>query len=139
MVRFCGVKISEKSDNLLVQLLRYTLVGGIAFLVDYAMLYLLTERCNLHYLLSATLSFTAGLTVNYLMSVCWVFPHSKLHNRSVEFAVFALIGLAGLLLNDLLLYLFTDWLAVHYLLSKMATAALVLAWNFTVRKMILFK
>lgn len=50
------------SDNLLIQFVRYFFVGGFAFIVDFGLLYILTEYAGLHYLLSATLSFIAGLS-----------------------------------------------------------------------------
>ena len=56
------------SDNLLIQFVRYFFVGGFAFIVDFGLLYILTEYAGLHYLLSATLSFIAGLVVNYIIS-----------------------------------------------------------------------
>ena len=117
---------------------RYLIVGGIAFLADYSLLYILTEGLHLHYLLSATVSFVAGLIVNYLISTLWIFRHSKLNNRMAEFAVYAIIGVVGLLFNNLLMYLFTDCLNIHYMLSKLITAALVMCWNFLGRKYILF-
>ena len=33
----------EKADNTLVQLFRYTFVGGFAFFIDFCTLYILTE------------------------------------------------------------------------------------------------
>ena len=73
------------SDNLLIQFVRYFFVGGFAFIVDFGLLYILTEYAGLHYLLSATLSFIAGLVVNYIISCIWVFNNSKFRNRIVEF------------------------------------------------------
>ena len=61
------------SDNLLIQFVRYFFVGGFAFIIDFGLLYILTEYAGLHYLLSATLSFIAGLVVNYIISCIWVF------------------------------------------------------------------
>lgn len=118
---------------------RYAIVGGVSFAVDYGFLYVLTECYGFHYLLSATISFIAGLAVNYLISIRWVFGKSKLSSRAAEFAVYGIIGVVGLLLNNLLLYLFTDHLHLHYMLSKLIAAAIVLAWNFLGRKIILFK
>ena len=126
------------TSNVFVQLLRYVVVGGIAFVVDFGLLWLLTERCGLHYLLSATISFVAGLVVNYLMSLAWVFGQSKMQSRWGEFLIYAAIGVIGLGLNNLLLWLFTDKIGLYYLLSKIVTAALVMLWNFFARRL-LFK
>ena len=84
------------SDNLLIQFVRYFFVGGFAFIVDFGLLYILSEYAGLHYLLSATLSFIAGLVVNYIISCIWVFNNSKFRNRIVEFLFFAAIGVVGL-------------------------------------------
>lgn len=126
------------TDNGVIQLFRYLFVGGFAFLVDYGLLVLLTEVFGLHYLVSATLSFLAGLVVNYLLSTSWIFRRSTLENKWTEFLIFAIIGVVGLGLNNLLLYLFTDKCGIHYMISKLLTTALVMLWNFGARKMILF-
>ena len=127
------------TDRLLVQLVRYFFVGGFAFVVDFGLLYILTEYAGLHYLLSATLSFISGLLVNYISSCIWVFSNSKFKNRLVEFLFFASIGVVGLLLNDALIWLFTDCIGTHYMFSKIVAAAMVYLWNFFARKYLVFR
>jgi len=126
------------TDNIFIQFFRYCFVGGAAFIVDYGLLFVLTEYCGLHYLWSATISFIAGLIVNYALSTWWIFRNSKLKNKMVEFLVFSIIGVIGLGFNNLFLYLFTDKLHIHYMISKLITAAIVMIWNFLGRKLILF-
>ena len=127
------------TDKLLVQFVRYFFVGGFAFVVDFGLLYILTEYAGLHYLLSATLSFISGLLVNYVISCIWVFSNSKFKNRLVEFLFFAAIGVVGLLLNDALIWLFTDCIGTHYMFSKIVAAAIVYLWNFFARKYLVFR
>ncbi|HJG88942.1 GtrA family protein [Barnesiella viscericola] len=127
------------TDRLLVQFVRYFFVGGFAFVVDFGLLYILTEYAGLHYLLSATLSFISGLLVNYIISCIWVFSNSKFKNRLVEFLFFAAIGVVGLLLNDALIWLFTDCIGTHYMFSKIVAAAIVYLWNFFARKYLVFR
>jgi len=129
----------EESDNTFVQLFRYGFVGGAAFLVDYGMLYILTEWVGLHYLVSATISFILGLITNYLLSISWVFNNRTLSSRWAEFMIFAIIGVIGLGLNALIMYICTDKLSIHYLLSKLISTVIVFFWNFFARKAILFK
>ena len=121
-----------------IQLFRYFLVGGIAFTVDFGLLWVLTEWGGLHYLLSASLSFAAGLSVNYVLSVLWVFKEHLLHSRMAEFILFVLIGLAGLGLNEALLWCLTRLLNIHYMASKIVSSVVVFFWNFTARKFLLF-
>ena len=128
-----------KTDNTLYQLIRYTFVGGLAFIVDFGTLYALTEYFSLYYLVSAGIAFVLGLTVNYLISIRWVFATRAVKNRRLEFLLFAFIGLIGLGFNELFLWIFTDLFLIYYLLSKILTAILVYLWNFFARKLILFK
>ena len=117
---------------------RYTVVGGFAFLVDFFLLYALTEWAEFHYLLSATVSFSVGLVVNYCLSIIWVFSHRALQNARFEFMVFLLVGLGGLLLNDLILVLLTPLLKGNYMIAKIAAVGFVYLWNFFVRRKFLF-
>lgn len=130
--------IPVESDSLPAQFCRYFLVGGVAFMSDFALLYLLTEFGRLHYLLSASLAFLAGTAVNYALSVNWVFQHRSVDNRLHEFALFALIGILGLILNAALMWCFTELARLHYLGSKTIAAALILLFNFGARKVLLF-
>ncbi|WP_077152602.1 GtrA family protein [Bacteroides bouchesdurhonensis] len=128
----------ENTTNLFIQLFRYTLVGGLAFVVDFGLLFFLTEYVRLHYLISATISFLAGLLVNYVISTQWIFRDSKIKNKKVEFILFGLIGVIGLILNNVLIYLFTDVVGLYYMLSKLVTAIIVYMWNFLGRRYFLF-
>jgi putative flippase GtrA len=126
------------AQKILRQFSHYVLVGGTAFAVDFCILYLLTEQVGLHYLGSATIAFIAGLAVNYALCITWVFDTRTLKSRFNEFLVFGLIGVAGLLLNNALMYLLTDKKGLHYLLSKLIAAGVVLVFNFSLRRTILF-
>ncbi|MBP5563135.1 MAG: GtrA family protein [Bacteroidales bacterium] len=139
MANFFNKLFKDETENTLIQLFRYGFVGGAAFLVDYGVLVLLTEVFGMHYLLSATISFILGLITNYLLSVVWVFNNRTLGNRWAEFAVFAIIGVIGLGLNALIMYVCTDKMGIHYMISKIISTVIVFFWNFFARKVILFK
>lgn len=131
--------ISMENRALIRQLLRYAVVGGIAFIVDYGSLWLLTEFVGMHYLVSAAIAFILGLTCNYLISTAWVFGESKVKSRWLEFAAFAIIGVIGLGFNELIIYVSTGICGFHYMLSKIASTLLVFFWNFFARRFLLFK
>lgn len=130
--------LREPTDKGFIQLVRYFFVGGAAFAVDFGLLWVLTDVCGVHYLLSAILSFVAGLTVNYLLSVWWVFNVHALNSRLEEFAAFGLIGVLGLGLNEAMIWCATEIMGLHYLTSKIVSAVVVFFWNFLARKYLLF-
>lgn len=131
------MKIIHSQDTF-YQLIRYGFVGGIAFVADYGSLYALTEWCGIQYLVSAALAFIIGLTINYLLSNWIVFSTHRLQNRWIEFAIFAVIGVIGLGLNEVIMYVCCEKIGMHYMVAKLISTALVFLWNFFVRKLILF-
>ena len=99
------------TDNTFIQFFRYCFVGGFAFVVDFGVMTLLTEVFSVYPVVSSTVSFVAGLLVNYLLSTFWIFKNSKIKNRFAEFLAFALIGVIGLGINAAIIWLFQNPLA----------------------------
>ena len=126
----------------LAQLARYSLVGGIAFVVDFGLFALCLYTFGWHYLLANLMGLTAGLTLNYALSIRWVFSdcRRRLEKRKLaEFSVFAIVGIIGVGINELLMLLLVDFFCIQEMASKMIAAIIVLLWNFCGRKLILFK
>lgn len=129
---------TQKTDNTLLQLFRYFFVGGTAFVVDYGTLFILTEFCGINHLISAAIAFLLGLIVNYVISIVWVFGNRTVGNRWIEFAIFSAIGLIGLVLNEVIIYIGSDIIGLHYMISKLCSTGIVFFWNFFARKIILY-
>ncbi|MBN2160662.1 MAG: GtrA family protein [Spirochaetes bacterium] len=126
------------TDNIVIQFVRNPLAGIAAFAVDYLLLFVLTE-IGIHYLLSAAIAFIAGTTVNYYLCRVLVFNAYIPRFRNMpEYLFFVIIGVIGLGLTELLMYLLTDCAGLHYLLSKIASGMLVSLWNFFGRRFFIF-
>ncbi|WP_020613952.1 GtrA family protein [Sediminispirochaeta bajacaliforniensis] len=129
----------DKSSHRFVEFFRYFFVSAISLVADFLLLFLLTSVAGIHYLISSVFSYMAGLIVNYLLSTYWVFAKRRVSNRAVEFSVFALVGVIGLGVNEILMWLFTDVLMLYYMLSRVFSAGIGYAWKYVVRKIILFR
>ena len=130
----------DKSPDIRIQAFRYLISGGTAFLVDAGILTLLTECFGKqHLLLWTAIASAAGLLITYLFSILWVFDNRSLKNRSVEVLVFVLIGVCGLGLTEVLMWLFAGKAGLHYLIAKVFTTVIVFIWNFAAKKLILFR
>lgn len=121
------------------EFLRYVVVGGFAFICDASALYVLTASLGLYYLISAAIGFGIGLIVNYLLSRSWVFERRNLTNVPLEATVFTAIGITGLGLNEAILWTFQSKLGISYLAAKGVSGVAVFVWNFTIRKVALFR
>jgi putative flippase GtrA len=131
--------IKNQTDRTHIQFFRYIFVGGAAFIVDIVSLFIFTDVFGVYYLVSAAIAFLLGLAANYALSISWVFNKRTLDNKWSEFTIFATIGIIGLGLNELIIWLFTDYIGLYYLVSKIIAAALILFWNFFARKFTLFR
>lgn len=126
------------TDSTSMQMFRYLFVGGISFVADYTVLFLLKEFGALHYLLAAALAFCAGIAVNFILTKLLVFQ-VIMQNKFYERSIFTLICLAGLLYTEGIMFILTDLFGVHYLFSKIAATVIVFFWNFFAKKLILYR
>lgn len=132
--------MKNKHKSIIIrQLVLYGIVGGIAFIADYGTLWFLTEYCHLHYLLSAAIAFILGLVINYVLSTKWVFSDRKYKSKWIEFLFFTFIGIVGLGLNEILIFIVSHNLDKHYMIGKIISTIVVFFWNFFARKYLLFK
>jgi len=116
----------------------YGLASAAALAVDWGLL-LVLHGAGLNYLVATAIGFSAGIAVTYGLSVSVVFRHRPIADRKREFAGFLGVGLAGLVLTQLLMAFWVERLAMAPGLAKIPTAGLVFIFNFTVRRALLFR
>ena len=124
-------KLLEK--KIVRQILKFTVVGGLAFLIDYGLLYVLTEFIGIHYLISSIISFTVSVIFNYILSIKWVFDVNKKQGLK-EFILFIILSVIGLIINEIIMYLMVDIMNIHYMISKLFSTGVVMVYNFITRK-----
>ena len=135
-----------KHKALFFEFLRYLLVGGGAFIVDFSSLFLLKEYVipdlnGAGLYISTTIAFLLGLFVNYVFSLLFVFKVAKDENRgktAKDVILFVTIGVIGLGLTNLGMYIGDDVLHINYLIVKLFVTAVVLLWNYGARKILIF-
>jgi len=125
-------------SKLFKQLFRFGIVGGLAFLIDSGVLFVLTEYLNVYYLVSSVISFIVSLIFNYILSIFWVFDVKKKQTIN-EISLFVILSVIGLGINQLIYWLCVEFLAIHYLVSKIGATAVVMVYNFITRKLFLEK
>lgn len=128
----------KKHKKLIDQILKFGVVGGLAFLIDYVLLYALTEFVGIHYLISSVISFTVSLIFNYILSIKWVFDVTKKQTVK-EITIFVILSVIGLGINQVVMYVGSDLLHIYYMLTKIVATAIVMVWNFVTRKIFIEK
>ena len=130
--------ITTKTDNSSLQFIKYFFASGIALFADVSILFILTEYADLYYLVSATIAFLTGIAITYICSKLYIFTKTRIKNRTAEFTVFLIIGIIGLVLNNIFLYIFTEYLGLYYMVSKCLVIAITYLWNYFARKIFIF-
>jgi len=119
------------------EFLLYFAASAAALALDTAV-FSLSLRLGVHLAVAACLGFSLGLMLIYTISTRHVFSQHRLADRRNEFALFALIGVAGLLLTEALLWLLVKQLGVAPVAAKLTSACGVFLFNFALRKAVLF-
>ena len=127
------------------EFVRYGIVGGLSFVVDMLVLVLLRETIlrdvAFGLYISAMLGFIAGLLVNYVLSIKFVFNAAKSgKGRGVgSFMLFALICVLGLVLTELGMWVGVEVMGLYYVIVKAFVAGVVLVWNYAAKKFLIFR
>ena len=124
--------------KLIVQLIKFGIVGVIAAIIDVGVLVLLKELLSMDVLLASALSFSASVVVNYILSMLFVFKSDN-DNKIKEFVVFVALSVGGLLLNQFIMWIGTEFLTIYYLWVKIFAFVFVPVYNFVTRKIFLEK
>lgn len=136
-----------KKVKLLKEFCRYAFIGGTAFLVDVGLLYLFKNYvfyslAEAGVYISVVIGFVGGLVYNYYFSLVFVFDSARENKKggSVNsFIAFAAIGIAGLLLTEVGMFVGIQIFALQYMLVKLMVSMVVLIWNYGVRKILIFR
>lgn len=150
----------NKHKELLLEICRFLLVGGLATIIDYLFyllsFYLIFKALNeqLNIVLSTAVGFIFGNIFNYIFSIIFVYKGAK-ENKTTQtfkaFMTFTIIGVIGLLIkigcqlggNYLVDLIFKDtngflaWF-LNTVVYCFATL-IVLVWNYVIRKLTIFK
>ena len=131
------------------EILRFLIAGAAGFAVEIGMLILLKEKLGMDTLIATPIAFTVSVAVNYLICVCWVFAGAKEQNGTSRIAFF-LTSAVGLLLNELLMFLFRiawgeetvlftvfSFAVSLYVLNKTLATCMVMIWNYFTKRWIL--
>ncbi len=123
-------------ESTLLQMPRALVASCLAAAVDVGLLVLFVERFGWHPAAAATLGYLAGVVLQYLLCLVWVFPTTADNNAG--FAAFTLFSLVGLGITWGVLTTMGDVGGSPYP-AKGVALGIAFSWNFLSRKWLLFR
>ncbi len=130
-------QIQMEKSNLMMQILKFGVVGGTAFVIDYGVLIFCKEFLHFNTIISTFLGFTISVIYNYIASVKWVFDVNKENSKKKNFILFIVFSIIGLILTEVIMFTGADLLKFEYKLVKIFATAIVMVFNFVTRKIFL--
>jgi len=116
--------------NVIKEFVKFGVVGGIGTLVNLAILYLLTEKAGVYYMISAILSFIVAMSSNFILNKLWTFKENIKLEIGKKYLQFGLVSFSALLVNLFFLYIFTEVLGIYYIISQVLAIGIALIINF---------
>ena len=119
-------------------IIKYSIVGGIAFIVDFSIFYTAINFIEINYFVSGIYSFIVGVFVNYFLARRFVFYNHNKVKKSTEFVGVYLISGIGLLIHQFTIYSLVEFINIDIYVSKILTSIIVLLWNYNMRRKYLY-
>lgn len=119
------------------EVIRFLIVGGGCFLLEYILLYVLTEYMHIGYLVSSAIAFTVSLLVNYILCLLVVF--NVKHQSSLEIGLFIITSLIGLIINQGVMWFLVEIIAWWYMFATVIASGIVMIWNYITKRYILIR
>ena len=102
----------DKKNKLLKQILKFAVVGGLSFVIDFVVYTIVVKIVpgQYSYLLAGIMGFSVSVIFNYIASMAFVFERKENADKRKEFVIFVVLSLIGLVLNTVLLWFYVDLL-----------------------------
>lgn len=130
----------ELIKNLYVKfrnLILYGIIGSFTSFLDFCVFTVLSNYVGIYYLVANCISVLIGISTSFLLNRAYNFK-VKDHTKR-RFMTFLTVGLCGLLLSNLILYVGIDILHFNDLVVKLASIILVVGFQFIFNKFVTFR
>lgn len=101
----------KKYWDIIIQFIKFNIVGIVNTIVDFAIYTMLTEMAGFSYVLAKSISFPCGMLNSYLMNSGWTFRAERTRSKREIFS-FILIGLFSYGVSLLIMYICSHFLNI---------------------------
>jgi putative flippase GtrA len=105
------------------------MVGFSGMIIDFGTTWLIKEKLKLNKYIANSCGFILAASSNYVLNRIWTFES---HRPQIISEYFSFIGVsvAGLILNNLIVFILSDKLKWNFYLAKIVAIGVVILWNF---------
>jgi len=118
--------------------LRFVLVGSLGYISSILIIYLLTEKLKLHYIISWQVAWFFSNLLTFSINKLYTF-NSKKRNFVFEIWRYYLVNSSSLFFAIIGVYVMVEALRVNYLIASVLVSLISLFYNFILHKKWSFK
>lgn len=118
--------------------IRYLIVGGSAFLVEYGIFLTLHYTTGL-LVLANVVSFTIALLYSFLLHYAWTFCGNHHYGIRLQLVSYVGLGIFNVILTSSLIVILVDRFSLEPWVAKFMCMILVIVWNFIISNKIIFR
>lgn len=146
----------------IARFLKFSAVGALGAVIDFGVLNLLVQVVGLPKVVANVFSFSAAVVSNFVWNRLWVYPETRKDPLRKQFVQFAIVNVAGLVINTVIFYVSDRWFlgeagllagpvsalaraigVAHFDLAyngaKAIATGMVLFWNFFINRLWTFR
>lgn len=120
------------------EFLLYLFVGAISTMIEWIFFYLLNGMLNINYLFATSFAFIFSTFVNWFLGRVLIFKNKSLYLIKEIFKIYA-VSLIGLFFNLVIMFLAIEKFNMQSMFAKILATGIVFAWNFLIRKYVIYK
>ena len=111
------------------QMVAFGAIGVGGMIIDFSITWLCKEKLKLNKYVSNSMGFCFAVTNNFLLNK-FLNYRGNVQRFESEFAIFVLIALVGLLINNLIVYGLGKYFKINFYMLKLVAIAVVFFWNY---------
>lgn len=125
-------------EMILWKFLKFCVIGFSGMLIDFGTTWLLKEKVRINKYVANSIGFILAASSNYIWNRFWTFRSENEHVVT-EYLSFIIISVAGLGINNLVIYLLHGRMKLNFYISKLIAIGIVTIWNFIMNYLITFR
>jgi putative flippase GtrA len=122
----------------ILKFVKFCVVGLSGMLVDFGTTWFLKEKIRINKYIANSTGFILAASSNYIWNRFWTFQ-SENKQIVTEYFTFILISIAGLAINNFIIFLLNDKMKINFYISKLFAIGVVTIWNFIMNYLITFR
>ncbi|MBU5575065.1 MAG: glycosyltransferase family 2 protein [Candidatus Aenigmatarchaeota archaeon] len=116
--------------KIIKKFVKFCIVGAFGTLLNIAVLYVLTEKLYIFYMISAVFAFVVALTSNFILNKIWTFGEKLSERTLYKYSKFFIISILALFVNLIVLYILVEYFQIWYIFSQVLAILISSIVNF---------